>query len=87
MALKTLSVDVRVGETVTIGGPASIRLEAKSGGTARLSIMADESVKIARPRNPAADQARAGILSADPAQERGAASSTRGAGVPKPMTR
>lgn len=62
MALKTLTLDVRVGDTVTMTGPASIKLEAKSGGTARLSIMADESVKIERPMaNPAAQQAAMGI--------------------------
>ena len=62
MALKTLTVDVRVGETVTVSGPASIRLESKSGGLARLSVMADESVKIGRPDpNPAAQQAARGV--------------------------
>ena len=62
MALKTLTVDVRVGETVTMTGPASIKLENKTGSQARLSIMADESVKIERPMaNPAAQQAAMGI--------------------------
>lgn len=62
MALKTLTVDVRVGETVTMTGPASIKLENKTGSQARLSIMADESVKIERPMvNPAAQQAVMGI--------------------------
>lgn len=62
MALKTLTVDVRMGETVTMTGPASIKLENKTGSVARLSIMADESVKIERPMaNPAAQQAVMGI--------------------------
>lgn len=62
MALKTLTLDVRVGETVTMSGPASVRVEQKSGSSARLSIMADESVKIDRPgANPAAQQAALGI--------------------------
>lgn len=43
-------------------GPASIKLENKTGNQARLSIMADESVKIERPMaNPAAQQAVMGI--------------------------
>lgn len=62
MALKTLTLDVRVGETVTLSGPASIRVEEKSGNAAKLAIMADDSVRIERPRqNPAAQQAAMGI--------------------------
>jgi hypothetical protein len=62
MALKTLSLDLRVGETVTLSGPASIRLESKSGTMARVSVMADESVKIDRPGPaPAARQAALGV--------------------------
>jgi len=62
MALKTLNVNVRVGEAITMTGPASIKLESKSGSQARLAIMADESVKIDRPMaNPAAQQAVMGI--------------------------
>ena len=72
MALTTLALDLKAGETVSINGPASIRLESKSGTSARLSIMADESVQIDRPRaNPAAQQAAQGLnLNPGPAQER-----------------
>lgn len=63
MTLKTLSLDVRVGESVSISGPASIRLESKSGTSARLSVMADESVRIERAQaQPAAQQAAIGII-------------------------
>lgn len=81
MALKTLALDLKTGETVSIAGPASIRLEQKSGTSARLSIMADESVQIDRPRqSPAAQQAAMGInLPAGPAQERRPAFTTQGA--------
>lgn len=62
MALKTLELLLRAGEVVSINGPASIRLESKKGTNARLSIMADESVLIDRPRvNPAAQQAAQGL--------------------------
>ena len=62
MALKTLTLDVRVGETVTLSGPASIRVEEKSGTSAKLAIMADDTVRIDRQRvNPAAQQAALGI--------------------------
>ena len=80
MALKTLALDLKPGETVSLSGPASIRLEQKSGGNARLSIMADESVRIDRPRqNPAAQSAAMGIQTAGPAQERRPAFNTQGA--------
>lgn len=77
MALKTLNLDLKVGETVTLTGPASVRLESKSGGMARLAIMADESVRIERPHNPAAQQAAQGI-NAGTAQERGLAITPNG---------
>ena len=80
MALKTLAIDLKAGETVTLNGPASIRLEHKSGGNARLSIMADESVKIDRPQpNRAAQSAAMGIQTAGPAQERRPAFTPQGA--------
>lgn len=75
MALKTLSLDVRVGESVSISGPASVRLESKSGTSARLSVMADESVRIERAQaQPAAQQAARGVkdFNGGFAQERGA---------------
>jgi len=46
--MSKLSVDLRVGETLTIGG-ALVRLEKKSGQLARLTIEADESVAIKPP--------------------------------------
>jgi len=49
MALKTLSITIRVGESITVSGPASMRLESRSGASAKLSVMADESVRIERP--------------------------------------
>lgn len=62
MALKVLTIDLRAGETVAVNGPASFRLESKSGSVARVSVMADESVKIDRPQpGPAAQQAVRGI--------------------------
>lgn len=77
MALKTLNLDLKVGETVTLTGPASVRLESKSGALARLAIMADESVRIERPHNPAAQQAAQGI-NAGNAQERAPAYPSNG---------
>jgi sRNA-binding carbon storage regulator CsrA len=61
MALKTLILDVRVGETVSVSGPASFKVESKSGNSTRLAVMADESVKITRPTSVAAQQAQQGI--------------------------
>lgn len=49
MALKTLTIDLKVGQTIQVSGPAAIKLESKSGTQARLSVMADESVVIERP--------------------------------------
>lgn len=53
MALKTLSITVRVGEAININGPASLKLESRSGNSAKLSVMADESVRIDRPNSQA----------------------------------
>jgi hypothetical protein len=63
MIEKTLHVDLRVGETMTIGG-ARVRLEEKSGKRARLSITAPPSLRIEPPaRGVAADLfARRGVL-------------------------
>jgi hypothetical protein len=62
---KTLHVDLRVGESMTIGG-AQVRLEEKSGKRARLSITAPPSMRIEPPaRRGAADlMARRGVLDA-----------------------
>jgi hypothetical protein len=63
MTEKTLHVDIRVGETMTIGG-ARVRLEEKSGKRARLSITAPPSLAIELPARGAAAEllARRGVL-------------------------
>lgn len=53
MALKTLTIDLKVGQTIQVSGPAAIKLESKSGTQARLAVMADESVAIDRPSKDA----------------------------------
>lgn len=65
MIEKTLHVDLRVGETMTIGG-AQVRLEDKSGKRARLRITAPPSLRIDPPaRGLVADlAARRGVLDA-----------------------
>jgi hypothetical protein len=65
---KTLHVDLRVGEVMTIGG-AQVRLEEKSGKRARLKITAPPSMRIDPPaRGSAADMAaRQGVMEAWPA--------------------
>jgi hypothetical protein len=62
---KTLHVDLRVGEVMTIGG-AQVRLEEKSGKRARLKITAPPSLRIDPPaRGVAADLlARRGVIDA-----------------------
>lgn len=59
---KTLHVDLKVGETMTIGS-ARVRLEEKSGKRARLSVTAPPSLAIELPaRGGAAEYlARAGL--------------------------
>lgn len=47
-----LKIDLRPGESVTIGNIAVVTLEEKSGKIARLAIQADKQVPISRsPRN------------------------------------
>lgn len=48
MTEKTLHVDLRVGETMNIGG-AQVRLEDKSGKRARLRITAPPSLRVEPP--------------------------------------
>ncbi len=48
---KTLHVDLRVGQSMTIGG-ASVSLEEKSGRLARLKITAPPGVEIKPPLKP-----------------------------------
>lgn len=60
--MTSMHVDLRVGESVKISGPATVMLEEKSGQRARLTIQADPGVKIERTaRTSGADQARLGI--------------------------
>jgi hypothetical protein len=54
---KTLHVDLRVGEVMTIGG-AQVRLEEKSGKRARLKITAPPSLRV----EPPARGSAAGVL-------------------------
>ena len=46
-----LKIELRPGESVSIGGIAVVTLEEKSGKVARLSIEADKSVKVTRVAN------------------------------------
>ena len=58
-----LRIDVRVGESLSIGEIATITLEQKSGQVARLAIHADRSIPIHRVKqySPAQFAARTGI--------------------------
>ena len=46
--MSTLLMDVEPGESVEIGGTATITLEEKTGRRARLKIEADKSVQVKR---------------------------------------
>lgn len=48
-----LKIDLRPGESLTIGGMVVVTLEAKSGQLARLSFEADQTVTIRRVIEPA----------------------------------
>lgn len=48
--MSKLTVDLKIGETVTIGG-ATVRLEKKSGQLARLVIVADDHTPIHTPKS------------------------------------
>jgi hypothetical protein len=50
--MSILTVDLRLGETLTIGG-ARVTLQKKSGQLARLEIEADEGTAIQAPRRKA----------------------------------
>lgn len=59
-----LYLDIKVGESVTIGDNVTVTLEEKSGQVARLAFDADKSVPIrkAQPRDTAASiAARSGL--------------------------
>jgi hypothetical protein len=43
-----LKIDIRIGESITIGNYAVVTLESKSGKVARLSIEADKSIPVSR---------------------------------------
>lgn len=43
-----LKIDLRPGESITIGNVAVVTLEEKSGKIARLAIQADKKVEISR---------------------------------------
>jgi len=50
-----IKLDIRVGETFTIGDGVTVRLDRKSGQIARLAISADPGVRVERQRaSPAA---------------------------------
>jgi hypothetical protein len=61
--MPSLSIELRTGESVAVSGPARITLEEKSGGRARLRIVADEGVSIDRPQRQVsgADLAQKGL--------------------------
>lgn len=63
MTTKTLSIELRIGESVSFSGPAAFRLEDKSGSRARLMVTAEDDVQIERPKkhHTGADQAKAGL--------------------------
>lgn len=62
MALKRLSIELRVGESVSVSGPATVQLVDKSGSRARLTVAVDESVRVERPRRVSSqDHARRGL--------------------------
>lgn len=60
MSRSTQSVDLKIGETLYIGG-SSVTLVEKSGRMARLRISAEDSVVIERPK-PATSMAHRGVL-------------------------
>lgn len=59
--MTSLKIDLKVGESVALGGLATITLMDKSGKLARLDIKADESVKIRHIKTEASQLARNGI--------------------------
>jgi len=60
--MSTLKLEVRPGETITIGDNVTVTLEEKSGQVARLSFNADRSIPIRKaPNSPARIAAMDGI--------------------------
>lgn len=59
---KTLAMDVRVGETVSIdSGRVHVKVAEKSGQRVRLVFAADADIRIERQRPPAAVAAQSGV--------------------------
>ena len=56
-----LKVDVRIGESIKINGPATITLMEKSGKIARLEVRAAKSVTIEHIKETASRLARSGL--------------------------
>lgn len=56
-----LKIELRPGESVSIGDLAVITLEEKSGKVARLAIEAEKSVPVARVAKPTAAQLAAQV--------------------------
>ena len=56
-----LFLDVAVGQSVAIGGPATVRVERKSGQSIRLAFDADRSVPIQIVDAPAPRAASTGL--------------------------
>lgn len=50
--MSTLKLEVRPGETITIGDNVTVTLEEKSGQVARLSFEAPRSISISKGRAP-----------------------------------
>lgn len=50
--MSTLKLEVRPGETITIGDDVTVTLEEKSGQVARLSFEAPRSIPISKAREP-----------------------------------
>ena len=51
-----LKIDLKPGESVSIGNVAVITLEEKSGQIARIAVQADKSVPVTRLQKPTAAQ-------------------------------
>lgn len=70
--MNKMSIDLKVGETLTIGG-ATVLLVKKSGQLARLVIVADDATPITPPkaRRNTASEARMSALHIEPGAHHG----------------
>lgn len=59
-----LTLSVNVGQSVAIGGPATVRVEQKSGQSVRLVIDADRSIPIKKIDAPVPHGASYGLAGA-----------------------